>query len=891
MFLIRRHTRAAWLAVGCALAWQTLPHCFAAAENDAAHQRAFVIPHTHWEGAVFKTREEYLEEDLQHILMALNLLKKYPEYRFTLDQMCYVRPFLERYPSEVSAFKRFLAEGRLQIVGGTDSMHDNNIPSGESIAHQYLLTKSYFRERLGYEIVTGWAVDTFGHNAQMPQILKLAGMKTYWFSRGARANTPSEILWQGLDGTRIPAFRLPYAYAIAYGMPANELEFGQMLRDRFDALAPFSRGPERVLLDGGDVAEPEEFVIPLIARLNATGLEPFKTQLAVPAEFESAVAQRDEVPVVRGEFNPVFQGIYSSRIELKQTMRELERLLTTAEKLSVLAAATGGTSNPDSIETAWEPVLFNEAHDISSGTIVDKVYDDTMRGYDYARRIAQRELHGSSDSILTRIDTAGVGVPIVVFNSLGWERTDIAQVVVPFSDPRVQAFTLRDAAGDAVPVQVLEIQRNGDGDLLQARVAFLARKIPAMGYSVYHAVPTPESSRSASPGDGFFLDRGPQSEWSNTTYTGAFQRSTIENEFYRASFDLTTGAMTSLVLKDGHWEALASAGNVVGREQDGGDLWELYGAGGANLAAVQKPIGSPRPLVTTWSSDFVGGGASMVGPVFSEFRIEHPFGKGNFVTRVRLYHGLTRIDIHTQLTNEDAFVRYRAIFPTTLSAGIVTSEIPFGAIDRAQDTELPAQNWVDYSNGHRGITVLNRGIPGNNVSSRGEMMLSLMRSAHLGIEDPKMAIPSSDAGLELGKTLSFDYAIIPHAGDWRLAKSWRAGLEFNNPLIVSTTTPHDGALPQRWGLVEISQDNVVLSALKAGENGTAVVRVYEAAGKLSRAVKVSFHASIGQIHEANLIEDEGPTIASTNSAFVIDLKPFEIKTFKLTLGPMREGSR
>src|SRR4051812_37830448 len=75
----------------------------------------FVIPHTHWEGAVFKTREEYLEIGLPHILTALRLLKEQPNYRFTLDQAAYFRPFLERYPEEADAFRRFVKEGRLQI--------------------------------------------------------------------------------------------------------------------------------------------------------------------------------------------------------------------------------------------------------------------------------------------------------------------------------------------------------------------------------------------------------------------------------------------------------------------------------------------------------------------------------------------------------------------------------------------------------------------------------------------------------------------------------------------------------------------------------------------------------------------------------------------------------
>ncbi|MBU1904572.1 MAG: hypothetical protein KJ573_13405, partial [Proteobacteria bacterium] len=41
-------------------------------------------------------------------------------------------------------------------------------------------------------------------------------------------------------------------------------------------------------------------------------------------------------PVIGGELNPIFQGTYSSCIELKQRTRELERLLTMAEKLGVL---------------------------------------------------------------------------------------------------------------------------------------------------------------------------------------------------------------------------------------------------------------------------------------------------------------------------------------------------------------------------------------------------------------------------------------------------------------------------------------------------------------------------------------------------------------------------
>ena len=83
----------------------------------------------------------------------------------------------------------------------------------------------------------GWALDTFGHNAQMPQILKLAGYKSYWFQRGVPDNeVPSEWLWEGIDGTRIPAFYLPRGYGLMGNTPAKIDEFIPSLKKRFDSL-------------------------------------------------------------------------------------------------------------------------------------------------------------------------------------------------------------------------------------------------------------------------------------------------------------------------------------------------------------------------------------------------------------------------------------------------------------------------------------------------------------------------------------------------------------------------------------------------------------------------------------------------------------------------------
>ncbi len=109
-----------------------------------------------------------------------------------------------------------------------------------------------------------------------------------------------------------------------------------------------------MLMAGADVWEPEELLPVMIGKFNRSQGAPFTLRLSLPSDFEALVAKRTGRPVIQGELNPVFQGIYSSRIEVKQAMRNMERLLTTAEKLSVLRRLRR-TYTPGRIEHAWEP--------------------------------------------------------------------------------------------------------------------------------------------------------------------------------------------------------------------------------------------------------------------------------------------------------------------------------------------------------------------------------------------------------------------------------------------------------------------------------------------------------------------------------------------------------
>jgi len=142
---VRRMSPFRWLPLTfLAISMLGIASPLRAQSPDPKQDFLLIVPHTHWEGAVFKNREEYLQIGLPHIMKALSLLQRYPQYHYVLDQMAYVRPFLERYPNEVSTFKKMLDEHRLEIVGGTVVMEDENVPSGESIAHQFFAIQMVF---------------------------------------------------------------------------------------------------------------------------------------------------------------------------------------------------------------------------------------------------------------------------------------------------------------------------------------------------------------------------------------------------------------------------------------------------------------------------------------------------------------------------------------------------------------------------------------------------------------------------------------------------------------------------------------------------------------------------------------------------------------------------
>jgi alpha-mannosidase len=840
------------------------------------------VPHTHYDAEVFLTRDETFEIGYSVALGALAAMRADPKFKFVLDQTCYIEPFLKTYPEERPFFERMIREGRLEITCGMHSMPDVNMPSGESFIRQVISGKVWCEQELGVDVRCGWLLDTFGHHPQIPQLMAGCGFDHNVFQRLGEINGPTEYWWKGLDGTKLFCHWMRATYAVLFGLPSNLHEFRKFIDTRLAELKKHALTPHLLAVSGADLTPVQPHATGIFAEYNRTS-DDLEFVISTPQEYFDQIKGAAEFPVREGDINPVFQGTYSARIKIKQWNRRMETLLGDAEWADAAALMLlGKASQAERIAEAWEGVLFNQFHDIICGSQVDKVYVNVLDRFEASQAVAAPCLESSLESIVSQIDTSGDGIPIVLFNTLSWNRHDVAECRVGFSGKDVFEVEVRDSAGNRMASDLIACERYETGGIKRATVLFIARNVPALGYEVYRVVPStteppPSPLRSNQP--NFIM--------------ADIHRDVIENDEYQVEIDAWNGAIRSLIHKPTGWEVIAADmpfGNSIVKELDNGNFWEYNGhCKGDALLPMNRdhPLPAEGDGRAAFSHHYGGDGRVRNGRARTEYNVNFAFGSGFFATRVRLYAGLPRIDIQTTLINEDERVRYRMALPTSLSGGTITQEIPFGAIERPKG-EFPAQNWMDYSDGRKGVAVLNRGLPGNNVDGD-VLLLSLLKCTALkegyGEVGGFSRSTKTTDGYEKGVTHQFDYALAPHAGDWREAKLYRRGMEFNRPLLLVKTSQHSGQLPARQSIWSVSAENVVVSAVRATPEGI-VLRVYEAEGRAARGVILRSVAPMKGAVETNLIEKQPQPVevGADGKSISFDLGPFQIRTFRLEQG-------
>jgi alpha-mannosidase len=802
---------------------------------------AHLIGHAHIDLSWLWRWEETVADIARYTFQGtLAQMDKVPGLTFAQSQAAIYDAIEKDQPELFAAIARKIKAGTWVPVGGMWVEPDANMPDGEALARQLLYGKRYFLDKFGVDVKVGWNPDTFGHNWQMPQILRRAGLDYYVFGRCAPAPDPTHFFWwEGMDGSRV----LGYVPAGWYNVSLQDgtrkiLEAARKNTDIKDFLILYGAGDH-----GGG---PRDVDLAAIEKFRDDPNEP-RLVFDVPETYLKAMAAKGAAfPVVKRELNYAFPACYTTQAATKKSNRQLEGLLVTAEKFSAIAATSGYRDYyPErDIDEAWKIVLRNQFHDILDGSSIGPVYDEVAGFYRQARQRGERALDFSLETISAQIDTRGEGFPVVVYNPLFWERTEpvTADVTVP-PDPKTAkpwAGTVRmtDGAGLNVPVQVLEKRAQGDNTLF--RVVFVAEGVPSLGYRLYRLIP----AESAPPS-------GPES-----VRAGEFE---LENEFLKVRLDPKTGWISSLYDKAAKREVLAGPGNVleaITDEPKEMSAWELglkglagrVGEGGASVEIVER------------------------GPVRAVIRVKSRFRDSTFEQDLTLYHGLPRLDCRTRLDWQERDIMIKAAFPLAVKAPAARFEIPYGSIARPADgTEVPALRWIDVAeqSGEYGAALLNDSKYGFDVKG-GVMRLSVVHGA-------TYPDPEADRGRH-----ELLYGILPHRGDWQAAGVTRRGFEFNNPLIARVPLVHAGTLPKVHSFVKVGPASVVLSALKK-EMGYAerglILRLYETAGAKAEA-KIELPWPV-EASAADLIERPAGGVIGTGTTLTVPLAPYEIKTIRL----------
>jgi alpha-mannosidase len=769
-------------------------------------------------------------------LGTLAQMEKMPGLTFAQSQPAVYEAIEKAYPELFAAIREKIKEGTWVPVGGMWAEPDLNMPDGEALARQLLYGKRYFLDKFGVDVRVGWNPDSFGHNWQLPQILNKAGIPYYVFGRCAPENTPA-FFWQGQNGERVLCYVPQGWYNVALQDGIRDVILGA---GKVSPLKDFL-----ILYGAGDHGGgPRDSDLESIRRFKDDPTHP-RLEFAVPETFFKGIETlAPALPTVARELNFTFPACYTTQAETKKNNRRLEGLLITAEKFSTIAVASGWRDYyPErDLDEAWKLVLRNQFHDILDGSSIGPVYDEVGRFYGEARDRGLRALDFSLETISAAVDTRGEGVPLLVYNPLAWDRTDV--VTVDWPSAGAAPVRILDSRGMEVPSQV--VSGTDEQNRPALRLVFIAGNIPSLGYKLFRLIP-----KDGSAGAG-----------RKSTPAGAApaaSRSGLENEFFKIVLDPKTGWMTSLYDKTAGREVLRAPANLqaIADEPESMSAWELglkeqigtVGETGARIEVLEK------------------------GPVRAVVRVSAPFRRSHFTQDIILYRGIPRVDLNLRLDWQERNVMIKSAFPLNLKAAAAMFEIPYGAISRPTDgTEVPALRWLDVgdASGEYGVGILNDCKYGFDVKDN----VARVSVVH-GATYPD---PEADRGVQ-----EMVISLYPHSGTWKKAGTLRKGYELNNPLFPRTVPVHPGALPDETAFIRVGPENVILAALKKETgyfNNELIVRLYEAHGEKTQA-RLELPWSV-EAAEADLIERPAGKPIGQGKVLTVALEPYEIKTLRLT---------
>lgn len=793
---------------------------------------ASCIGHTHIDVAWLWTVAQTREKVARSFSTVLKYMDEYPEYKFMSSQPALYQFLKERYPETYEKIKERVKEGRWEPEGGMWVEADCNLTSGESLVRQFLYGKKFFKDEFGIDSRILWLPDVFGYSGALPQIMKKSGIK-YFMTTKLAWNQINKVpydtmMWRGIDGSEI------FTHLITtLGVGQSEADFfttynGMLHPDAIlggwhryqnkdinnDILIAFGYG------DGGGGPTREMLETSKRMEKGIRGIPKVRQEFAGNyfEELEERVEGNKSLPVWEGElYFEYHRGTYTSMGRNKRSNRRCEQLLMDAELLEVLT----GTSEKEEMDKIWRTVLLNQFHDILPGSSIAEVYEVTKKEY---AEIESRLAEMIAEKLNLLMD--GGQDKISVFNTLGFDRND----VVSLGDCHAAALT--DESGKIYPVQ----------ETAQGAVAYIT-DIPAKGGKTLQLLDTVKEEASRI----------------QITENG------IETPFYRISID-ENGLFTSIYDKECDREVLKAGekGNLLRMYEDKPmhyDCWDI------DMYYSEKYWDAEKADKIQWTEE---------GPVRATLEIQRTISNSVIKQKIHFYADSRRIDFSTWVDWKEHQHLLKVHFPVNIHSDEATFEVQFGNLKRKihgntswdeARFESCGQKWMDISEGHYGVSLLNDCKYGYSAKDS-NIALTLIKS---GIDPNKTADQEEHV---------FTYALYPHKEMWSAAGTVQEAYKLNQPAYATK-----GELKNTGkSFISTDKDNIIIETVKPAENGDGIiVRLYDCENSLTKATLTFAEGMLESVEECNLMEEKEADIEACGNSFSVSVKPYEIKTYRVRL--------
>jgi alpha-mannosidase len=811
-----------------------------------------------------------IESNVLSVTDAMEMADRRPHVKTCINLDARAYEFMaEKFPEVAERLKKYLKEGKVELIGGSYGQPMGTMFSGESNIRQIVVGRETIRRALDYELATFLEEEEFTH-PQIPQILagadipyaSLAQVDT-WGRAGVPPLEFNAILWKGIDGTAVPC------------VPKNSL-FG------------YSPDLEKLAASPG-FSKLKALGKPLIFTWEEFGWDSPESPayLTAPAKYKQFADQNAAVEFVTlKEYLDKYGARPQETIylpmdawnksltwglggdQLRILDRTVEGTLLAAERFDAVASALGAKSQAELLEKAWKDLLASQSHDVglceysrwqgNRMAPLDRVEDyhnftwGTI-GYnhlDAARRQGSAALEVSLGSIARRIDSQTEKrrpLAITVFNPSGTARSGLVTTGRIYPMPAAApAFVIKNREGRPVLSQLVKGERDPQGNLVMADVAFLAEKVPGVGYDTYYLEPTGENAPAAA-----------------TDLRVDEQALVLENEHLKVGLDATTGAIKSVVDKKTGKEMLdaAQAGFPTLRGKPN-TKYPLH----ANIPAAYDSSTSKAEII--WTEK---------GPLRATVRARHHFAYLEFETHVSLSARSPAVEVLSRLLTSvppapdaapaDIKEGYWFSLAPAFQPASVLRDFPL-AIEPTANPAFHALTFVDLTEKEQGLLLLHAGTQ------------YFRREAANVFSNLVMREWESFFSREYGwpRYAEYRHALLPHGADFSNADRLEAAAAFCQPLRCVVGPPRSGDLAATESFLSVSPRSVMLSAFRKKSGPGYELRVVEVQGAEADAA-VAFGIPVTGATETNLVGRKIADAPLAGGRLAFPIKPWKIRTF------------